>query len=69
MAVSHRLEIGPADPAWSVYAAIAYWLHETAIRLYPQSAVRYEAQVCGGHAALSQDDPRTLVQVGPTFGT
>jgi hypothetical protein len=37
MAVSHRLEIGPADPAWSVYAAIAYWLHETAIRLYPES--------------------------------
>ena len=30
-------EIKPEEPAWSDNAAIAHWLHETAIRLYPES--------------------------------
>jgi len=30
-------EIGPGDPACSDDAAIAHWLHETAIRLNPES--------------------------------
>ena len=29
--------ITPDDPAWSDDTAIAHWLHETAIRLYPDS--------------------------------
>ena len=30
-------EITPKDPAWSDNSAVAHWLHETAIRLYPES--------------------------------
>jgi hypothetical protein len=30
-------EITPNDPAWSDNSAVAHWLHETAIRLYPNS--------------------------------
>ena len=30
-------EMGPRDAAWGDDAAIAHWLHETAIRLYPDS--------------------------------
>ena len=30
-------EIMPKDPAWSDDGAVAHWLHETAIRLYPNS--------------------------------
>jgi len=29
--------ITPDDPAWSDDTAIAHWLHDTAIRLYPES--------------------------------
>jgi len=27
----------PRDPAWGDDGAIAHWLHETAIKLYPKS--------------------------------
>jgi hypothetical protein len=30
-------DITPKDAAWSDDAAVAHWLHETAIRLYPES--------------------------------
>jgi len=30
-------EITPGNPAWSDDGAIAHWLHDTAIRRYPQS--------------------------------
>jgi hypothetical protein len=32
-----QAELKPGGPAWRDDAAIAHWLHETAIRLYPQS--------------------------------
>ena len=32
-----RVELRPDDPAWGDDAAVAHWLHETAIGLYPQS--------------------------------
>jgi hypothetical protein len=30
-------EFTPEDPAWADDAAVAHWLHETAIRLFPES--------------------------------
>jgi hypothetical protein len=32
-----RGELRPSSPAWSEDGAIAHWLHETAIRFYPES--------------------------------
>jgi len=39
-----QAKLKPSDPAWGDDAAIAHWLHETALRLYPQSeyAKRYQ---------------------------
>ena len=35
--IDAQAELTPRNPAWGDDAAIAHWLHETAIRLYPQS--------------------------------
>jgi hypothetical protein len=42
--IHSQAELKPNDTAWGDDAAIAHWLHETALKLYPQSeyAKRYQ---------------------------